>query len=295
MAIIPTHVAYSDESYHTGFRYRSVAVVTLQATDDRNIGQIFEAVLKDSDVKEFKWEKLRQARERFAAIKMLDVLLELSTQGKLRVDTLIWATYDSRHSVQGRDDTANLQRMYYHLFKNVLQRRWPRDSAWRLHPDENTALDWLTVQDYLETAALNLRIDGDLFHSTFRLRLARDFRVADIGEACSEDTPLCQLADLCAGLGAFSHSAYNAYESWFCVQCGQPRLDFDFDETEPGVSNRERERFAVMRHLDEQCKKLKLGVGLRRSRGFKTYNPALPVNFWLYQPQHPADKAPTKS
>lgn len=31
----PTHIAYSDESYQTGSRYRSIAVITLDAANER--------------------------------------------------------------------------------------------------------------------------------------------------------------------------------------------------------------------------------------------------------------------
>ncbi|MBC7265255.1 MAG: DUF3800 domain-containing protein [Chloroflexi bacterium] len=286
-----THVAYSDESYQTASRYRSVAVITLNATDESAITLTFGEILRKSGISEFKWEKLRQARERFAALKMLDKTMELAIEGRLRADVLIWDTHDSRHQIPGRDDVANLQRMYYHLLKNVLQRRWPAESIWKLHPDENTAMDWMTVQDFLDAAGLEFRIDSNLFEGGFRLRLERDFSVLQIVEVCSAKTPLSQLADLFAGLGAFSHSAYDRYESWLHSQSGQMSL---FGHEPCKVSNREQERFTVIKHLDEQCKKHKLGVGLRSSRGFRTYNPAHPINFWLYEPQHPVDKAPTR-
>ena len=133
--------------------------------------------------------------------------------------------------------------MYYHLFKNVLQRRWPAGSVWKLCPDENSALDWITAQDVLDATGLELRVEGDLFDGgTFRVRLARDFGIQKICEMCSADTPLCQLADLFAGLGAYSHSAYEKYESWLCVQSGQLTFDLGLDDDEVRLSNRDRER-----------------------------------------------------
>lgn len=294
MANLPTHIAYSDESYQTGSRYRSIAVITLEAAHEKAITLSFKKLLQQSNVSEFKWERLRQARERFAALKMLDKTIEFATQGTLRVDTLIWDTHDHRHQVPGRDDVANLQRMYYHLFKNVLQRRWPAGSTWQLRPDENTALDWMTVQDYLDAAGLGIKMDGDLFEAGFRLRLRRDFSVLQISQACSSETPLCQLADLFAGLGAFSFSAYDRYESWLHTQSGQMAFDLGFHDAGSEPTKSEQERFAIMKHLDDQCKKRKLRVGLKSSSGFKTYNPQQPVNFWLYEPQHPEDKAPVR-
>ena len=290
-----THIAYSDESYSTASRYRSIAAVTLEMSRDQAISHSIQELLKESNVKEFKWAKLRQARERFAALKMIDQALEFSIQGWLRVDVLIWDTHDSRHNIPGRDDVANLQRMYYHLFKNVLQRRWPAGSVWKLCPDENSALDWMTVQDVLDATGLDLRVEGDLFDGgAFRVRLARDFGIQKICEMCSADTPLCQLADLFAGLGAYSHSAYEKYESWLRVQSGQLMLGLGLDDDDARLSNRDRERCKVIQHLDRQCKQRKLRVGLKSSRGFKTYDPTFPINFWFYEPQHPDDQAPVR-
>jgi hypothetical protein len=294
--ISATHIAYADESYYTSSRHRSIAVITCKASDDDTITQLYTQLLRESGLREFKWEKLRQARERFAALKMMDRAIELSTSGRLRVDVLIWDTYDSRHSVQGRDDVANLQRMYYQLFKNVLQQRWPTGSTWHLRPDENSALDWATVQDYLDSAGLTIQVQGNLLEGSFRLRLARDFSVLQICEACSLDTPLCQLADLFAGIGAYSHAAYDKYECWLCTQSGQMALDLDLDDRspDPQLSNKDRERCTVIKHLDDQCKRHKLHVGLKSSRGLRTYDPTYPINFWPYEPQHPDDKAPVR-
>lgn len=295
MADRQTHIAYSDESYSTASRYRSIATVTLEMSRDHEISLAVEELLKESDVKEFKWEKLHQARERFAALKMIDQALEFSMRGWLRVDVLIWDTHDSRHSIPGRDDVANLQRMYYHLLKNVLQRRWPAGSVWRLCPDENSALDWMSVQDFLDAAGLELRVEGDLFASeAFRLRLERDFRIQQIREMCSADTPLCQLADLFAGLGAYSHSEHGKYEHWLRIQSGQLALDLGLGFDEEKLSNRDRERCVVIQHLNQHCKQRKLRVGLESTRGFKTHDPRFPVNFWLYEPQHPDDQAPIR-
>jgi len=289
----PTHIAYSDESYSTASRYRSVAAVTLEAARDAEITLTFQALLQQSGLSEFKWARLRQARERFAAVAIIDETMKLTTAGWLRVDVLIWDTYDSRHRVQGRDDVANLQRMYYHLFKNVLLNRWPTGSTWKLCPDENSALDWMTAQDFLDAAGLGIRAQPNfLDQGGFRLRLERDYGIQQICEMCSSDAPLCQLADLFAGLGVYSHSAYPKYASWLRKRSGQLTLDFGLDNHDIRLSNSDRDRCKVMHHLNGHCKRRKLRVGLESSRGFKTHDPRFPINFWLYEPQHPDDRAP---
>jgi hypothetical protein len=150
-----THIAYGDESFHNRGHYRSIAIVTLEADASVTLSQTVRSLLDESEVKEFKWQKLRQARERFAAQKLLGFVIEQTSRGALRVDVLTWDTEDSRHKIKGRDDIANLQRMYYHLFKNALK-RWAGDNTWILYPDQNSALGWESVQDYLDIAGLSL-------------------------------------------------------------------------------------------------------------------------------------------
>lgn len=146
-----TQVGFSDESKWNKGRFRSLGLVTCAVSSLKELETELRNLLKESGVSEFKWKNLDGARERFAAMKMCQFAVKSALNGKLRIDVLVWDIADRRHKVPGRDDIANLQRMYYHLFRNVLRARWPNYAVWRLHPDEHTAMDWETVQDCLET------------------------------------------------------------------------------------------------------------------------------------------------
>lgn len=286
-SVTSSHIAFSDESY-TADRYRSVATLTLARDTAERLTPVVSNILTESSVKEFKWEKLRQARERFAALKLIDLTIQEALRGNVRVDVLIWDTEDSRHTVKGRDDIANLQRMYYHLFRNVLT-RWPSGSTWMLHPDQNSAMDWQSVGDYLDIASWSVITQPDMAHS-FRLRIRQDFQILEIAETVSETTPLGQVSDLFAGLGVFSHKNFSQYSQWFQQKSGQLSL---FSPCETVLSNSDCERSAVLKYLDDLCKCHKLGVSLKTNHGLRTYNPTNPINSWLYEPQSPEDKAPT--
>ena len=291
-----SHIAYSDESYYTNDRYRSVAVVTFENTNKDQFSNSFRQLLDDSQVSEFKWNKLRQARERFAAIKLIDKVISLAQKKLLRVDVLIWDTQDSRHQVEARDDIANLQRMYYHVFKNVLKARWSAQSTWFLLPDENSALDWQSVHDYLDTAGLSFQVSGGLFDDKpFSIRLSRDFQIIGIKEISSEKEAICQVADLFAGMGAYSHSSFTKYQEWKERENGQIRLFAEASAENRKFTNSEKERFIIMKHLDDSCKKNKFRVSLKSGKGFKTFDPRFPINFWVYEPQNANDKAPSKN
>ena len=293
-----THVAYADEAY-TDHRYRSIAVVTLEAAHSEEVTSELASILARSQVAELKWTKIRQARDRFAAIHVIDAVLARAIQSHLRVDVLVWDTEDSRHKILDRDDIANLQRMYYHLCRNVLSARWPPQSTWVLYPDENTAMDWDSVHNRLDFAGATLTTSGDpLDLGLFRIDFSREFRIQQIAEVESKATPLAQVADLFAGIGAFSYMAYPSYASWLQLAAGQQVLPLGQAITgefpsPPGKSD--LDRFQVISHLDEACKGSRLTVGLKSTRGFRTYNPRLPLNFWLYAPQTSSDKAPTKT
>lgn len=137
--------------------------MTLSSDNLEKLSNDLSKRLSASNVKEFKWKKVNGAKERFAALKLCDFAVEYAYQGILRIDVLIWDTEDARHKVLLRDEIANLQRMYYHLFKNVLRLRWLSDAVWQLYPDEHTAMDWEIVQDFLEYASENVGIERSLF------------------------------------------------------------------------------------------------------------------------------------
>lgn len=252
-------------------------------------------LLRESGLSEFKWTDLRGAKERFAAEKMCRFALEHAAAGDLRVDVLIWDIEDRRHHVRGRDDVAKLQRMYYHLFRNVLRARWPNDAIWRLHPDEQTAMDWETVRDCLDAVAVRIDKGPQLTTSGgFRVRLRKEFGIEEIQPVRSEGEPLLQLADLFAGIGAFSHREFQSYQGWLEATSPQGKLEGFVREPRP-ASGASKERFAVLRDFDRKCKDGRMGVSVQSRAGLWTPDPGRPLNFWLYEPQHPDDVAPTRS
>src|ERR1700730_16838291 len=80
--------AYADESHYNCGRHRAVALLTLRqvaaVSYTRQIGEILTA----SNVGELKWNRLNSARARFAAQKILAVILDGASRSKVRVDVL---------------------------------------------------------------------------------------------------------------------------------------------------------------------------------------------------------------
>lgn len=271
-----SHIGFADESHWNHGRFRSIGLVTLPLSALDAHHRELTRRLEASNVREFKWHKLDGAKDRFAAEKLCYFAIEAVRSSSLRVDVLIWDTQDSRHQIVGRDDTANLHRMYYHLFRNVLQKRWPDNATWRLHPDEHNAMEWPTLKAFLEKATEPVSIE-------------------EIQPVRSAENPLLMLADLFAGMAVFSRDEFEGFNQWQEAQYRLPSLlEDEKKKEEMRFSGRQRQRFRVLQYFDNECKNRKFGVSLRSECGLRTFNPNLPFNFWLYEPQHPEDKAPTK-
>jgi len=294
MNVSISHVGFSDESNWNIGRSRSLGLVTVPVAYLDQIERKLWQILEGSGVSEFKWKKLGGAKGRFAAMKMCKLAIDEVNSGHMRIDVLIWDIQDSRHNVQGRDDIENLQRMYYHLFRNVLRTRWPDEAIWRLIPDEHTAIEWETIKDYLDDASERIIVEHSLMtKGTFRFRLLQEFSLEEVVPGKSSEQPLIQLADLFAGLAVFSREKFNEYQTWQRNYTSQAAI-FDDTSDRVGSSYSSKERFKVLRFLNDECKKRKLGVSLESKKGLWTPDPRRPINFWLYVPQHSDDKAPVK-
>lgn len=181
-----THIAFADESRYTEGRYRALAVVSLRYTDHAAFAAELTGLLRDSSVGELSWKDATGARERFAADKALRWALRKCTARRLRVDVLTWDTQDKRHALKGRDDIENLHRMYHHLLHNTLAVRWPDDAVWIVRPDENTAVTWERVADFLQLKEPHHDIATPRLWSPGKRR----FYLLRLHEAHSADEPL---------------------------------------------------------------------------------------------------------
>jgi hypothetical protein len=290
-----THVAFADESSYNTHRYRSIGLITLPQVSYAASLAVLQQIVTESGVPELKWLRLDSAQMRFAIERMLNYIVEQAACGALRVDVLIWDVEDSRHRVAGRDDIANLHRMYYHLFRNVLHRRWPSGSIWRLHPDQNSAMDWHHVGEQVDGAGLRFEIEGNLLTpNNYQIQLRRDFHIEQIVSCVSHQQPLVQVADVFAGMAVYSWRAYATYERW--QQHHGPQVNFlEAGAKDFKLSQADRERCYILAQFNALCKRHRLGVSLKTQRGLITHDPARPINFWRYVPQHEQDKAPTRS
>lgn len=268
---------YSDESYISAERYRSIGAVSFPRSFEKEIKSGLNSILTSSDVVEFKWQKLKNAKYRFCAEKFAQFICKNIFDKRLRIDVIVWDTQDSRHKIEGRDDAANFERMFFHLMKYLMRQR-EINSKWHIFPDERLGIDWETIQDCLSNVGqwrqyFKSQLFGDAFSEQF-------FHILKFDQVDSKNELGCQLADFFAGLAVFSKNFYYQYKKW-CEQETNQMCLFDAPE-EIKVSNKEKERFCVLKLLVDKCKKQKLGISIDTNKCLNTPNPRNPINFWHY-------------
>ena len=286
-----THVSFSDESSSNSGRYRSIGMVSGSRPDALALHKETARLLRDSDVEELKWRKIRTAKHRIAAEKVIDACASAVSQGRLWVDVLIWDSQDSRHAVPNPDPATSLQIMYFHLFKNVMSRRWPSDCVWRHIPDEQVGARWEKIESCL-SATDSCQVNEPALGETptpesFGASIKRLFKVAEITECRSQEMRLTQISDILAGMGAFSREWFAEYRAW------KRNVGYDstlFEATRHKEPPGQLEKFQVLSHFEARIYQLALPVAIDQTNGLRTLDPSTPVNFWLYQPQSRFDK-----
>jgi len=285
----PDFIAFSDES-GTSDQYRSIAVATCPyAAYKQRVHRELGQIVKNYGIREFKWEKLRTARHVPVAADMVAFTLKHTCESDLRVDVLTWDVQDSRHAIMGRNDIANFERMFYHLLNNTMRRR-PRGSTWRIYPDKGMPVDWQTVQDCLAHRGRKRTPIQDLLYGVFLDD--PHYSIEWLREADSHEAPLCQLADLFAGMAAFSVNRFGDYCDWQATAGAGGNLLGDLEGS--SFSGAQKARFPVIDHLCRGCRERRMSVSFKSLGRLHTYKPSSPINFWFYTSQGPYDVAPRK-
>lgn len=243
-----THLAFCDETRYNVGHVRGLGMVSAPASEVERLEGEPRDLLAASNVAECKWEKVRSAKAGFAAAKLLRWTLDRTREGLLRVDTLTWQAESDTQRAAALPYRSQLRQMYARLLGDILPCRWPADARFTVVPDEQGVLAWDALA-------------AELPH------------VTRIVPCRSQDQPLVQLADLFAGLAAYSRDRYTTYDRWL----GLPR---DARTTATDLSAADRVRCRVLDDFFAECKYHHLGVSLRTNWGLRTYDASAPLGFW---------------
>lgn len=283
------YVAFVDESYTNASRFRSIACCSLAHKHAERLSADISEIVANHGLREFKWSKLRNNQSQGCAEALLALIIDKLASCAMRIDVLTWDVEDRRHKVVGRDDNANFERMFFHLLSASMQRRGA-ESTWRISADQRDGVDWATIHDCLAAVGLRPPADRSIFDTDRDVLHTLDIQTFETVE--SDKCPLVQLADLFAGIAVFSGASYDDYKYWLRNTARQTDMSSDAPSSE--LSNGQRARFEVLKRLDERCKARKLGVSLATHRRLRAFDGSNSLNFWLYEPQHEADRAPVR-
>lgn len=289
--------AYSDESGTFNRRYQAIGIVSGPLVVLSKISEILRGILDDCGIDEVKFSEIKTHSPKVTAAQKFArcVLKGYAGHGSLRIDVLLWDTQDSRHRIQGRDNIANLERMYHKVLTHV-GRQW-NQIEWKLYPDINSQIDWNKIAGFLSRTRL-YRAKPNLLTLFEDEESIRAFQFNEIEPKESSEEPLIQLADLFAGLVRFSREEGEQCVQWLdsCQARNQPALPGFKDEEEPSdeTTLTKLNRFKLVGEVDNLCKRRKMRVSLRTRNYLWTPDSKYPIDFWHYEPQHQYDKAPVK-
>ena len=289
--------AYSDESGIFDHRFQSIAVVSGKDDMLKELRNKLQEELYNRQIPEVKFSKIvgynspiAQAARQF----ITTAVKGFAINRRIRIDILTWDTLDSRHAVSGRNDFANLGRMYYHLLIHMA-RQW-NQIHWNLYPDDNPKIDWNETARYLNAASLyrtNLQQPELVQVASYE-----ELQFARIEQVDSVRDPLVQLADLFAGMARYSHEDGRQCVQWLESRVSKWQLRFkDLRPMNSASDVRTRKRVCVYQligKLYRLCKQYKLYVSIREKGYLWTRICSKPINFWSYEPQGSYDKAPVK-
>lgn len=279
---------FADESGYSDGRFRSIAAVSAPAARVPDIQVKLQCVLDEHGIEDFKWREIRSPKTVKCAKDFIDCLFRFVANDSLRVDVVVWDTEDARHAIEGRDDIKNYERMFFHLHRSAIKMR-ENDAEWHFRPDEQLQIDWPTIHSCLSSRGTWTigHIQQSLPSEFYQLRpQVKSFKEVDSA------TPLCQLADLMAGVARYTRWRSKRVLHQLHNDSKQSNL---FNEDPPvEISSRDKVRFQIIDKLYYGCLQHSLGVSLKTNGYFITKDPKRPVNFWHYKPQHGYDRAPTR-
>lgn len=286
--------AYSDESGCFSERYQAIGIISGDKIILYKLRDELGMILKNQNVNEVKFSEVRTHRPKLKAAQLfVKKAVGFAMQRNIRIDVLLWDTHDKRHAIPGRDDVANLERMYYKALRNISE-RWHQHN-WELYPDDGSKINWSEIKSYLnKTRIPRNRKPHFLFlfdEEAYTINFHKIFPMK------SHDEPLIQIADLFAGIACFCREKGKEYLKWLQYQKEINQLllyKYEESEIEEDPNKTEQNRFVLIWQLNDICKRHKLGVSLKTKNYLWTCVPSNPINFWHYEPKYEEDKAPIR-
>jgi len=288
-----THYAFADESsYTTDNNYGAISILNFRKEIKTPLEDAILPLLADIP-NEYKWSNFQNPCYLNVSKNVFDILFQYAGQGDLRIDTIIWDNKDAAHKRNLTNTGEKLSILYYIRLRDMLANRWGSNTRWMILVDEQRQINWEELKQYLQYYSMVknqktlLGMDYDLaWHREHRCL----FSIEDLTPVKSCDNHFIQIADLFAGMAAYSHNYSDQILTWldsdsrrhYENNIAQPAFEF-LEELKLDPKYIHRNKFIKYVYL--KCKKRKYGVSIRNKKGLHTFQPKHPFNFFYAGPE----------
>jgi len=287
-----THLAYSDESSHTtSDRYGAIAVISIKASIRQELESTLMPLISQIP-NEYKWEKFKNKKYLDASKEIFDELFNQAVKGNLRIDTIIWDSEDTRYYRNNTNYDSKLRVLYYLRLRDIFAKRWEANTNWEISIDNQRQIDCDQLKGFLKHYSFNTleeTILGKAYDMWELMQTPIKFQIGKLHQVDSKKESFIQIADIFAGMSAYSHNKSDELLEWLKFDGLQhPDAHGNFQPTLglPGIEKseykgRELWRFRFIKHVQEKCKTKKYQVSLSFKRGLHTFDPKSPINFFF--------------
>ena len=97
-----SHIAFADETNHTADsgRYGAIALLSMPFEITENLHKKLSEYQQEKKIKEFKWQKIKDSKQRKMATIFINTIIEEACRENLRIDVLSWDYHDRRHKIK---------------------------------------------------------------------------------------------------------------------------------------------------------------------------------------------------
>jgi hypothetical protein len=284
----PTHFAYSDESsFTTADNYGAISILNFKSEIKSQLqDEIYPLIYRLPN--EYKSHHIRNEKYFNISKDIFNILFNYAGLDSLRIDTIIWATNDSRYPRNQTNSGEKLSVLYYLQLRDIFSKMWGQNTCWILYPDQQNQLNWDQLKEYLSFYSMR-KFESTIFGRNHDISWLREnniqFSIIDLIPVESCDEPFVCIADIFAGMAAYSHNKSQKLLEWlqydadqFYVQrTGQMPLPF-LEKT--NLPSHEIWRNKYIKYVLDKCATRKYYVSIRGKRGLHTFRRKMPFNFY---------------
>jgi hypothetical protein len=283
----PTHFAFSDESsYTTADSYGAISILNFKAEIKSQLeDEVFPLIYNLPN--EYKWKHFRNKIYFDTSKAIFDILFKYAGLDSLRIDTIIWETNDPRYLRNQTNYGEKLSILYYLQLRDIFAKMWGQNANWIVYTDQQNQINWDELKDYLSYYSMR-KYESTLLGQQHDLLWLREnnlkFSIINLSPVESCNQPLVCIADIFAGMAAYSHNKSHKIMEWLQYDANQfyeqrtGQISLPFLER-TNLPTHEIWRNKYIKYILDKCGKRKYYVSIRSKKGLHTFRKKMPFNF----------------